>query len=71
MKNQRELELPTYLLCRKQWKVQRGSLSQADHMEDSAREKLTGLKFTVNESLETMQKLDKTIILENTRPNLQ
>ena len=48
-----------------------GDLSQADHMEDSAREKLMGLKFTVNESLETIQKLDKTIILENTRPNLQ
>ena len=29
-----------------------------------------GLKFTVNESLETIQKLDETI-LENTRPNLQ
>ena len=44
---------------------------QADHMEDSAREKLMGLKFIVHESPETIQKLDKTIILENTRPNLQ
>ena len=29
-----------------------------------------GLKFTVNKSLETIQKLDETI-LENTRLNLQ
>ena len=29
-----------------------------------------GLKFTVNKSLETIQKLDETI-LENTTPNLQ
>ena len=40
------------------WKIQQGK-------------KLMGLKFTVNESLETIQKLDKTIILENTRQNLQ
>ena len=29
-----------------------------------------GLKFTVNKSLENIQKLDETI-LENTTPNLQ
>ena len=38
----------------------------ADHMEDLSREKLMGLKFTLNERLETIQKLDKTI-LENTK----
>ena len=48
-----------------------GILVKPMDMEDSAREKLMGLKFTVNESLETIQKPDKTIILENTRPNLQ
>ena len=36
----------------------------ADHVEDSSREKLMGLKFTLNERLETIQKLDETI-LEN------
>jgi len=34
-------------------------------LEDSLREKLMGLKFTLNERLETIQKLDETI-LENT-----
>ena len=29
-----------------------------DHVEDSSREKLMGLKFTLNERLETIQKLD-------------
>ena len=38
----------------------------ADHVEDSSREKLMGLKFTLNERLETVQKLDETI-LENTK----
>ena len=38
----------------------------ADHVEDSSREKLLGLKFTLNERLETIQKLDETI-LENTK----
>ena len=47
-----------------------GDLSQADHMEDSSKEKLMGLKFTGNESLETIQNLDETI-LENTKPYLQ
>ena len=37
----------------------------ADHVEDSLRQKLLGLKFTLNERLETIQKLDETI-LENT-----
>ena len=36
-----------------------------DHVEDSLRQKLLGLKFTLNERLETIQKLDETI-LENT-----
>ena len=35
-------------------------------MEDSSREKLLGLTFTLNERLETIQKLDETI-LENTK----
>ena len=34
----------------------------ADHVEDSSREKLMGLKFTLNERLETIQKLDETIL---------
>ena len=38
----------------------------ADHVEDSSREKLMGLKFTLNERLETIQKLEETI-LENTK----
>ena len=38
----------------------------ADHVEDSSREKLMGLKFTLNERLQTIQKLDETI-LENTK----
>ena len=38
----------------------------ADHAEDSSREKLMGLKFTLNERLETIEKLDETI-LENTK----
>ena len=38
----------------------------ADHVEDLSREKLMGLKFTLNERRETIQKLDKTI-LENTK----
>ena len=38
----------------------------ADHVEDSSREKLMGLKFTLNERLETIQKLDETI-LENSK----
>ena len=38
----------------------------ADHVEDLSRETLMGLKFTLNERLETIQKLDKTI-LENTK----
>ena len=38
----------------------------ADHVEDLSREKLMGLKFTLNERLETIQKLDETI-LENTK----
>ena len=33
-----------------------------DHVEDSSREKLLGLKFTLNERLETIQKLDETIL---------
>ena len=37
----------------------------ANHVEDSLRQKLLGLKFTLNERLETIQKLDETI-LENT-----
>ena len=36
----------------------------ADHVEDSS--KFMGLKFTMNERLETIQKLDETI-LENTK----
>ena len=38
----------------------------ADRVEDLSRETLMGLKFTLNERLETIQKLDKTI-LENTK----
>ena len=38
----------------------------ADHVQDSSREKLMGLKFTLNERLETNQKLDETI-LENSK----
>ena len=38
----------------------------ADHIEDSSSEKLMGLKFTLNERLETIQKLAETI-LENTK----
>ena len=38
----------------------------ADHVEDSSREKLMGLKFTMNKRLETIKKLDETI-LENTK----
>ena len=38
----------------------------ADHVEGLSREKLMGLKFTLNERLETIQKLDETI-LENTK----
>ena len=37
-----------------------------DHVKDSSRERLLGLKFTLNERLETIQKLDETI-LENTK----
>ena len=33
-----------------------------DHVEDSSREKLLGLKFALNERLETIQKLDETIL---------
>ena len=32
----------------------------ADRVEDSSREKLMGLKLTLNERLETVQKLDET-----------
>ena len=38
----------------------------AAHVEDSSREKLMGLKCTLNERLETIQKLDETI-LENSK----
>ena len=38
----------------------------ADHVEDSSREELMGLKFTMNKRLETIWKLDETI-LENTK----
>ena len=38
----------------------------ADRVEDSSREKLMGLKLTLNERLETVQKLDETG-LENSK----
>ena len=38
----------------------------ADDVEDSSREKLIGLKFTLNERLETIQKLDEAV-LENSK----
>ena len=38
----------------------------ADHVEGSPREKLMGVKFTLNERLETIRKPDETI-LENTK----
>ena len=38
----------------------------ADHVEDSSRKKLMELKLTLNERLETIQKLDETI-LENSK----
>ena len=38
----------------------------ANHVEDSSREKLIGLKLTLNERLETVQKLDETV-LENSK----
>ena len=38
----------------------------ANHVKDSSREKRMGLYFTVNQKLETTQKLDETI-LENAK----